>query len=181
MPKVGNKIIIYYFPRMMRSFIPTPGPPTRKISYLRCQQKFEPSKHLLCPSPSFSLISVADCKINDAVFINADADYTINGAVSKIYAVFLRFIFHRQNKLCPGNKQTAPYRDTKKKESFRILFEKKRQNACRNKKKHYLCNAFLKKNAQMAELVDALVSNTSGFTSMPVRSRLWVQKIPIID
>lgn len=30
--------------------------------------------------------------------------------------------------------------------------------------------------AQMAESVDALVSNTSGFTSMPVRSRLWVQK-----
>ncbi len=26
----------------------------------------------------------------------------------------------------------------------------------------------------MAELVDALVSNTSGFTTMPVRSRLWV-------
>ena len=34
-------------------------------------------------------------------------------------------------------------------------------------------------NAQMAELVDALVSNTSGFTSMPVRSRLWVQKTPL--
>ena len=33
-----------------------------------------------------------------------------------------------------------------------------------------------KANAQMAELVDALVSNTSGFTSMPVRSRLWVQQ-----
>ena len=32
-----------------------------------------------------------------------------------------------------------------------------------------------RKQAQMAELVDALVSNTSGFTSMPVRSRLWVQ------
>ena len=30
--------------------------------------------------------------------------------------------------------------------------------------------------AQMAELVDALVSNTSGVTSMPVRSRLWVQE-----
>ena len=30
------------------------------------------------------------------------------------------------------------------------------------------------REAQMAELVDALVSNTSGFTSMPVRSRLWV-------
>ena len=29
----------------------------------------------------------------------------------------------------------------------------------------------------MAELVDALVSNTSGFTSMPVRSRLWVLQI----
>ena len=33
-----------------------------------------------------------------------------------------------------------------------------------------------KTDAQMAELVDALVSNTSGFTSMPVRSRLWVLK-----
>ena len=30
----------------------------------------------------------------------------------------------------------------------------------------------------MAELVDALVSNTSGFTSMPVRSRLWVREKP---
>ena len=29
--------------------------------------------------------------------------------------------------------------------------------------------------AQMAESVDALVSNTSGFTSMPVRPRLWVR------
>lgn len=28
----------------------------------------------------------------------------------------------------------------------------------------------------MAESVDALVSNTSGFTSIPVRSRVWVQK-----
>ena len=35
--------------------------------------------------------------------------------------------------------------------------------------------AFTFGNAQMAELVDALVSNTSGFTSMPVRSRLWVR------
>ena len=31
----------------------------------------------------------------------------------------------------------------------------------------------------MAELVDALVSNTSGFTSMPVRSRLWVHKTTV--
>ena len=30
-------------------------------------------------------------------------------------------------------------------------------------------------NAQMAESVDALVSNTSGFTSIPVRPRVWVQ------
>ena len=30
----------------------------------------------------------------------------------------------------------------------------------------------------MAELVDALVSNTSGFTSMPVRSRLWSLRLP---
>ena len=32
------------------------------------------------------------------------------------------------------------------------------------------------RNAQMAESVDALVSNTSGFTSIPVRPRVWVQK-----
>ena len=32
------------------------------------------------------------------------------------------------------------------------------------------------RNAQMAESVDALVSNTSGFTSIPVRPRVWVRK-----
>ena len=31
-----------------------------------------------------------------------------------------------------------------------------------------------KTNAQMAESVDALVSNTSGVTSIPVRPRVWV-------
>ena len=31
-------------------------------------------------------------------------------------------------------------------------------------------------HAQMAESVDALVSNTSGFTSIPVRPRVWVLK-----
>ena len=35
-----------------------------------------------------------------------------------------------------------------------------------------------KESAQMAELVDALVSNTSGFTSIPVRSRVWVPLSP---
>lgn len=30
----------------------------------------------------------------------------------------------------------------------------------------------------MAELVDALVSNTNGFTSIPVRSRVWVRENP---
>lgn len=30
----------------------------------------------------------------------------------------------------------------------------------------------------MAELVDALVSNTNGFTSIPVRSRVWVRISP---
>ena len=34
------------------------------------------------------------------------------------------------------------------------------------------------RNAQMAESVDALVSNTSGFTSIPVRPRVWVQINP---
>ena len=32
-------------------------------------------------------------------------------------------------------------------------------------------------DAQMAESVDALVSNTSGFTSIPVRPRVWVQEL----
>ena len=32
------------------------------------------------------------------------------------------------------------------------------------------------RNAQMAESVDALVSNTSGFTSIPVRPRVWVRR-----
>ena len=39
---------------------------------------------------------------------------------------------------------------------------------------HYLCTAIKKNDAQMAESVDALVSNTSGFTSIPVRPRVWV-------
>ena len=47
------------------------------------------------------------------------------------------------------------------------------------KKKQYLCNRNREtnkvlKDAQMAESVDALVSNTSGFTSIPVRPRVWV-------
>ena len=33
----------------------------------------------------------------------------------------------------------------------------------------------LKPYAQVAELVDALVSNTSGSNTVPVRSRPWVQ------
>ena len=35
------------------------------------------------------------------------------------------------------------------------------------------------RNAQMAESVDALVSNTSGFTSIPVRPRVWVHRKPL--
>ena len=35
-------------------------------------------------------------------------------------------------------------------------------------------NIFLMIVAQMAESVDALVSNTSGVTSIPVRPRVWV-------
>ena len=36
----------------------------------------------------------------------------------------------------------------------------------------YLCTRF---DAQMAESVDALVSNTNGVTPVPVRPRLWVR------
>ena len=51
------------------------------------------------------------------------------------------------------------------------------ENYCDFRKKRYLCTAILKrKHAQMAESVDALVSNTSGFTSIPVRPRVWVQE-----
>ena len=56
-------------------------------------------------------------------------------------------------------------------------------NVCGYQKKPYLCTAIEKQrlrykgvNAQMAELVDALVSNTNGFTSIPVRSRVWVRE-----
>ena len=37
-----------------------------------------------------------------------------------------------------------------------------------------------RKNAQMAEQVDALVSNTNNFTVVPVRPRLWVLASPLI-
>ena len=51
------------------------------------------------------------------------------------------------------------------------------ENYCDFGKKRYLCTAILKrKHAQMAESVDALVSNTSGFTSIPVRPRVWVHE-----
>ena len=44
----------------------------------------------------------------------------------------------------------------------------------------YLCTRNREKVAQMAESVDALVSNTSGFTSIPVRPRVWVQKKGVV-
>ena len=63
------------------------------------------------------------------------------------------------------------------------IFENFYPNACGFKKKLYLCNRNREtnkvlKDAQMAESVDALVSNTSGFTSIPVRPRVWVRINP---
>ena len=67
-----------------------------------------------------------------------------------------------------------------------FFLKKSSRNICRFKKKPYLCIAIEKQSnservgefreaiAQMAESVDALVSNTSGFTSIPVRPRVWV-------
>ena len=53
-------------------------------------------------------------------------------------------------------------------------FDKKCPIFCRQfKKLTYLCT---RSDAQMAESVDALVSNTNGVTPVPVRPRLWVQK-----
>ena len=45
-------------------------------------------------------------------------------------------------------------------------------------KKSYIFapDLMIKSLAQMAESVDALVSNTSRFTPVPVRPRLWVLK-----
>ena len=53
------------------------------------------------------------------------------------------------------------------------------RNTCQFTKSPYLCNVFFivldsETVAQMAESVDALVSNTSGVTSIPVRPRVWV-------
>ena len=45
-----------------------------------------------------------------------------------------------------------------------------------SKKSRIFASQFRKWFAQMAESVDALVSNTSGFTSIPVRPRVWVQE-----
>ena len=65
--------------------------------------------------------------------------------------------------------------------TMKVVFEKKCRKVCRYEKKSYLCNRNRETNnvsrdAQMAESVDALVSNTSGFTSIPVRPRVWVQE-----
>ena len=52
--------------------------------------------------------------------------------------------------------------------------------SCKSKNYSYLCTAEplerVSAEAQMAESVDALVSNTSRFTPVPVRPRLWVRK-----
>ena len=42
-------------------------------------------------------------------------------------------------------------------------------------------NYFRQPFAQMAELVDALVSNTSGVKPVPVRGRLWAQSPQLIE
>ena len=42
----------------------------------------------------------------------------------------------------------------------------------------YFCSLKTSLYAQMAELVDALVSNTNGLISLPVQSRLWVLETP---
>ncbi len=57
--------------------------------------------------------------------------------------------------------------------SFSPIYSKKTTFPLDNSKDSLLLHRLY---AQMAELVDALVSNTSGVTSMPVRSRLWVLK-----
>ena len=64
-----------------------------------------------------------------------------------------------------------------KKSSETFAGSKKRRtfaSQLRNKPTQSEWRSFERANAQMAESVDALVSNTSGFTSIPVRPRVWV-------
>ena len=75
----------------------------------------------------------------------------------------------------------------------RLSIQKKtfwRSNLKKNQKKHSKSLQIQNKavplhpqsrnnDAQMAESVDALVSNTSGFTSIPVRPRVWVPRKPL--
>ena len=55
------------------------------------------------------------------------------------------------------------------------IFEQNVKKIWMRKRNLYLCTANLPQ-AQVAESVDALVSNTSGVKPVPVRPRPWVQK-----
>ena len=55
---------------------------------------------------------------------------------------------------------------------FKALRSDKKTHLSRLKK----CRTFVPTRARVAELVDALVSNTNGVTSVPVRSRFRAQK-----
>ena len=72
------------------------------------------------------------------------------------------------------NIQYRSYKHHKTTKSISIL--KKSMPIFANSKKSITFASQLRKTvAQMAESVDALVSNTSGVKSIPVRPRVWVQ------
>ena len=56
------------------------------------------------------------------------------------------------------------------------FFEYLPQKKVANPRKKRTFATHSNRNAQMAESVDALVSNTSGVKSIPVRPRVWVQQ-----
>ena len=58
----------------------------------------------------------------------------------------------------------------------RKKLEKKFSKICEYRKNDLPLHRKSETVAQMAESVDALVSNTSGVTSIPVRPRVWVHK-----
>ena len=86
----------------------------------------------------------------------------------------------QNNSLCHPQENEKFNNDNKCQQVYKSLFLDKNtfffaKHLVNSKKSSNFAADFGKNEAQMAESVDALVSNTSRFTPVPVRPRLWVQ------